>query len=127
MVGIVASRFAKRVSTQEIIDSLNDFNDTIINVDDVNAIESILPNQIERDKLELYMKTHPSNYRKKLRSPELFLAQLISEINLNHLLETRKFKLQFHSDIKVIHEQLHLIISHNKFLKKSKLLKCKTK
>ncbi len=131
-VGIVLSKFSKRMSNEEIIKAIATHNEQLLSPDDLQALANALPNESERNETNLFLSRNPvfkGNPQgqladgRSLSIPDQFIVECLTELNLEIMLESFLFKLQFPEDVAHLEESMLSIRNACTFLKGEKDLK----
>lgn len=116
-VGISLARFYKRLSDDEIIDSIVLRRVNLMSLDDLLALKSAIPTAEERSSLLAFQGSKDS-----LGAVESFLLQAAREPDLDWMLEALIFERQFDSDVEVLAGKLTRIIDALNLIRNSESL-----
>lgn len=106
-VAIISAKLTKRLSPPEIVTSLKTLDTYAITIDDLLALQSILPTPDEVKLFKLYLNPSPQHNPSLLSPPDAFLLELIRDPNTPHYVSSFTYYLQFPNETE------HLVTSFN--------------
>ena len=106
IVGIVLSRFSKRMTHAEILNALR--TQSGLTLDDLNALKPIMPSEQERKEIQRILTSDEAVA--DLDSAELFKVEMSKEQDVDYMLESYILKSQLPSDITSLSGTCDLII-----------------
>lgn len=104
-VAIGLSRFYKRLTHKEIVSAIEEREMTILSLDDLLSLKSLLPTDEERGLLNLYR-----GPLEELAPPEQFMALAAREPDLSWMVDCLIFERQFDGEVEGAAGKLKLII-----------------
>lgn len=106
MVGIVLARFQRRLSFDDIYRAVSEHDSNTLSLDDLLALKSIFPTSQERSDLLLFKKRSTPEEMSKLQAPERFFLILMEEPNIDFMLDSFIYRLQFQVDLDALKQSL---------------------
>jgi len=101
MMGIVLTRFQKKLGYDDLFDALRSQDISQISLDDAAALKSILPSSQEYKDAEWFRSRQP-NYEQdakvKINPPEAFVLKALDEPNLEYIVDAFIFHFQYESE-----------------------------
>lgn len=123
-VSIGLSRYTRRgLTAQTICTAIRSMDSTLLTLDDLTAIQNLLPTPDEKALLSLYNTTSHDNETLPLAPAEQFMLDTMQHPDLTHHLDAFMFKLHLESESADLLEKLDKLDNVARLLRKSEGLK----